>query len=116
VTSDAALRRDIRLLGDLLGRVMVEQEGDELLAREEEIRLVSRRARESGDPALRVRLARAVAELDLERQTKILRAFTLFFQLANLAEQHHRVRRRRDKDGTVERIAIKSGQPIPRVR
>ncbi len=96
MTPDAPLRRDVRLLGDLLGRVMVEQEGEELLAQEEEIRRVSRRARETGDPAVRAELARAVGELDLERQTKILRAFTLFFQLANLAEQQHRVRRRRD--------------------
>ena len=96
MTSDAPLRRDVRLLGDLLGRVMVEQEGEELLAQEEEIRRVSRRARETDDPAVRAELARAVGELDLERQTKILRAFTLFFQLANLAEQQHRVRRRRD--------------------
>ena len=86
----------MRLLGDLLGRVMVEQEGEELLAREEEIRQVSRRARDSGDPEVREELARAVGELDLGQQTKILRAFTLYFQLANLAEQHHRVRRRRD--------------------
>jgi phosphoenolpyruvate carboxylase len=96
MATDAPLRRDVRLLGDLLGRVMVEQEGEELLAREEEIRHVSRRARETGDPAVRAELARAVAGLDLEEQTKILRAFTLFFQLANLAEQQHRVRRRRD--------------------
>ncbi len=96
MTSDAPLRRDVRLLGDLLGRVMVEQEGEELLAQEEEIRRVSRRARETGDPAVRDELARAVGELGLDRQTKILRAFTLFFQLANLAEQQHRIRRRRD--------------------
>jgi phosphoenolpyruvate carboxylase len=96
MATDAPLRRDVRLLGDLLGRVMVEQEGEGLLAREEEIRLVSRRARESGDPEARVELARAVGALDLEEQTTILRAFTLFFQLANIAEQHHRIRRRRD--------------------
>jgi phosphoenolpyruvate carboxylase len=96
MATDAPLRRDVRLLGDLLGRVMVEQEGEELLAREEEIRSVSRRARESGDPEVRAELARAVAGLDLEQQTRILRAFTLFFQLANIAEQHHRIRRRRD--------------------
>lgn len=95
MTPDAPLRRDVRLFGDLLGRVMVEQEGEELLAQEEEIRRVSRRARETGDPAVRAELAAAVGTLDLDRQTKILRAFTLFFQLANLAEQHHRVRRRR---------------------
>jgi phosphoenolpyruvate carboxylase len=96
MATDAPLRRDVRLLGDLLGRVMVEQEGEELLAQEEEIRRISRRARETGDPEVRAELARAVSQLDLERQTKILRAFTLFFQLANLAEQQHRVRRRRD--------------------
>jgi phosphoenolpyruvate carboxylase len=96
MATDAPLRRDVRLLGDLLGRVMVEQEGEGLLAREEEIRLVSRRARESGDPETRAELARAVGALDLDVQTKILRAFTLFFQLANIAEQHHRIRRRRD--------------------
>ena len=96
MATDAPLRRDVRLLGDLLGRVMVEQEGEDLLAREEEIRRVSRRARESGDREVRTELARAVGRLDLEQQTKILRAFALFFQLANIAEQQHRVRRRRD--------------------
>jgi phosphoenolpyruvate carboxylase len=98
VTTDAPLRRNVRLLGDLLGRVIVEQEGPELLALEEEIRLLSRRARESGDPGLRTRLAETVAGLGLGRQTTILRAFTLYFQLANLAEQHHRVRRRREAE------------------
>ena len=96
MATDAPLRRDVRLLGDLLGRVMVEQEGEDLLAREEEIRHVSRRARETGDPEVRAELARAVGGLDLDQQTKILRAFTLYFQLANIAEQHHRIRRRRD--------------------
>jgi phosphoenolpyruvate carboxylase len=96
MATDAPLRRDVRLLGEILGRVMVEQEGEELLEQEEEIRRVSRRARETGDPEVRAELSRAVAALDLERQTKILRAFTLFFQLANIAEQQHRVRRRRD--------------------
>jgi phosphoenolpyruvate carboxylase len=94
--ADAPLRRDVRLLGDLLGQVMVEQEGEELLAREEEIRQLSRRAREEGSPELREELARVVGALDVEGQTKILRAFTLYFQLANIAEQHHRLRRRRE--------------------
>ena len=80
MATDAPLRRDVRLLGDLLGRVMVEQEGEELLAREEEIRRVSRRARESADPTVRSELASAVGELDLEQQTKILRAFALFLK------------------------------------
>ena len=94
--ADAPQRRDVRLLGDLLGQVMVEQEGQELLAREEEIRGLSRRAREEASPELRDELAAVVGALDVDGQTKILRAFTLYFQLANIAEQHHRLRRRRE--------------------
>ena len=93
--ADNPLRRDIRLLGEILGRVLVEQGGASLLADEERIRELSRRARASGRSGPRSRLAAAVAELPLERQTEVLRAFSLYFQLANLAEQHHRLRRRR---------------------
>jgi phosphoenolpyruvate carboxylase len=94
VSTDAPLRRDIRLLGDLLGLVLVEQEGEELLAEEERIRLLSREARERHGASSRSELDEAVRGLDLERQAKVLRAFGLYFQLANIAEQHHRLRRR----------------------
>jgi phosphoenolpyruvate carboxylase len=92
---EAPLRRDVRLLGEILGRVLVEQEGEELLADEERVRALSRKARRSGRPGARADLAAAVGELPLERQSQVLRAFGLYFQLANLAEQHHRLRRRR---------------------
>ena len=93
---EAALRRDVRLLGETLGRVLVEQGGKGLLHDEERIRELSRRARASGSAAARSRLADAVASLALERQGEVLRAFSMYFQLANLAEQHHRLRRRRE--------------------
>ena len=92
---EAPLRRDVRLLGEILGRVLVEQEGEELLADEERIRALSRKARQARRPGPRSDLAAAVRELPLERQAHVLRAFGLYFQLANLAEQHHRLRRRR---------------------
>ena len=91
--AEAPLRRDVRLLGEILGRVLVEQDGEELLDTEERIRALSRAARGG---AARDDLRRAVRELDLDRQAAVLRAFALYFQLANLAEQHHRLRRRRD--------------------
>ena len=93
---EAPLRRDIRLLGEILGRVLVEQEGEELLADVERIRGLSRKARRAGRPGPRSELAAAVRDLPLERQGDVLRAFGLYFQLANLAEQHHRLRRRRE--------------------
>ncbi len=90
--ADAQLRANVRLLGDVLGGVLVEQEGDQLLDLEERLRALARRARETGD---RAELEATVRSLDLERQAVVLRAFGLFFQLANIAEQHHRLRRRR---------------------
>ncbi len=92
IDADAPLRRDVRLLGDILGRVLVEQEGQDLLEAEERIRHLSRAAR-AGAP--RDELREAVRALDPDRQAAVLRAFALYFQLANLAEQHHRLRRRR---------------------
>ena len=38
---------------------------------------------------------RTIAQLDVETQAIVLRAFTMYFHLANISEQHHRVRRRR---------------------
>ena len=95
MNAEAPLRRDVRLLGEVLGRVLVEQEGEELLAEVERVRLLSRDARQSGDPERGAALAESVRALPLERQALVARAFGLYFQLANLAEQHHRVRRRR---------------------
>ncbi len=87
------LRRDVRLLGSLLGQVLVDQEGEEFLATEELIRASAREAREIGDPT---GVREAVQALAPERQATMLRAFALYFQLANTAEQHHRLRRRRE--------------------
>ena len=93
VHADSPLRRDVRLLGDLLGRVLVEQEGEDLLEDVERVRALAREARK-GAPLDELRAA--VGALPLARQASVLRAFGLYFQLANVAEQHHRVRRRRE--------------------
>jgi phosphoenolpyruvate carboxylase len=72
---------------------------------EERIRGLARRARETGD---RSKLEETIRALDLEQQVVVLRAFSLFFQLANLAEQHHRLRRRRqyEHEGRVPRESL----------
>ena len=93
MSADMSLRANVRLLGDLLGRVLVEQEGSELLEDEERVRALARAAREGGS---RDELREAVGHLGLERRASVLRAFALFFQLVNIAEQHHRIRRRRE--------------------
>ena len=105
MSADTALRANVRLLGDLLGRVLVEQEGQGLLDEEERIRALARDARTGGS---RGALGDAVAALGPERQGAVLRAFALFFQLVNIAEQHHRIRRRREyeAEGRVPRESL----------
>ena len=92
--AESPLRANVRLLGGLLGRVLVEQEGEELFALEERIRALARDVRTGRRE--RSALAEAVRGLDVEAQGTVQRAFALFFQLANIAEQHHRLRRRRE--------------------
>ena len=104
-TADAPLRANVRLLGDVLGNVLVEQEGEELLVLEEQIRGLARDARETGE---RAELEETIGALSLEQQAAVLRAFSIFFQLANIAEQHHRLRRRRqyEHEGRVPRESL----------
>ncbi len=105
MSADTALRANVRLLGDLLGRVLVEQEGQGLLDDEERIRSLARDARAAGS---RTALGAAVAALGLERQAAVQRSFALFFQLVNIAEQHHRIRRRREyeAEGRIPRESL----------
>jgi phosphoenolpyruvate carboxylase len=99
------LRRDVRLLGDLLGRTLVEQEDETLLADVEHVRALARGARQGaqGDE-----LRAAVEALPLDRQASVLRAFALYFTLANVAEQHNRIRRRREyaREGQMQRESL----------
>ncbi len=103
--ADAGLRANVRLLGDLLGRVLVEQEGQDVLDLVERVRALSRWARRTGE---RAGLEETIAGLPLERQATVLRAFGIFFQLANIAEQHHRIRRRRayELEGRIPRESL----------
>ena len=78
------LRRDIRELGELLGRALVRQEGPELFRLVERVRQMIR-----SEPQA---TASVLAELDSETATKLVRAFLMYFHLANVAEQVHRGR------------------------
>ncbi len=94
---DAPLRANVRLLGEILGRVLTEQEGEDVLRLEERIRLLARLGRRGDEGASRG-LEETIAALDVEAQAVVLRAFTLYFHLANIAEQHHRIRRRHEAE------------------
>ena len=80
----AALRADIRRLGNLLGESLVRQEGPELLGLVEEVR---RLARSRPDD-----LSGVLEQLDLPTAARLSRAFGTYFHLANVTEQVHRAR------------------------
>ena len=97
---DEPLRRDINLLGRLLGRILIEQEGKNLFETEEEVRLLCKRLRFDYDPELDARLKLRIDGLGVEELRKIVRAFSVYFQLVNIAERYHRVRRRRQYESS----------------
>ena len=73
---DEPLRRDINLLGRVLGQVLIEQEGRGLFETEEEIRLLCKRLRFDYDPELDGRLSELIEGLDPEDLSRIVRAFS----------------------------------------
>ncbi|GAB3488023.1 phosphoenolpyruvate carboxylase [Flexivirga lutea] len=86
------LREDIRLLGGILGEVIRDQEGEEVLALVEEARTRAFAVRRREEH--REEFAAIFDGLPTKRAMKIVRAFSLFALLANLAEDLHRERRR----------------------
>ncbi len=97
---DEPLRRDINLLGRVLGRVLLEQEGKSLFDAEEEIRLLCKRLRSDYDPGLEERLKRRIEASSPGELRLIVRAFSVYFQLVNIAERYHRIRRRRQYESS----------------
>ena len=81
-TDDLELRSDVRRLGDLLGQSLVRQESPELLALVETVR---KAVREGNG-------AQALEDLTDEEEILLVRAFSTYFHLANVAEQVHRAR------------------------
>ena len=97
---DEPLRRDINLLGRVLGQVLIEQEGKGLFGAEEEVRLLCKRLRFDYDPELDGRLKRRIEKMGPGELGRIVRAFSVYFQLVNIAERYHRVRRRRQYEAS----------------
>lgn len=93
------LRRDVRSLGILLGRVLVEQEGEAFFDVVENLRRLLIQHREPGAPSeldrLMARAREMIRDLSVEDAYRVTKAFAIYFELTNLAETNHRKRRRR---------------------
>src|SRR6202171_6273342 len=110
----AALRREVRLLGDLLGEVLAEYGGPELLSDVEQLRHTVIAARDSDldDRAA----ASLVASWPIERAEHVARAFTCYFQLVNLAEDRHRARALRERDRGDEPLKESLAEAVAEIR
>ena len=95
---DERLQEDIRLLGRILGDTVREQEGDAVFDIVEHVRQTAVRFARDGDPAARTELADLLDPLPRDTTQAVVRAFSYFLQLANIAEDEHHIRRRRAHD------------------
>ncbi|MDR2325249.1 MAG: phosphoenolpyruvate carboxylase [Acidovorax sp.] len=91
---DQPLIDDIRLLGRLLGDVIREQEGDAAYELVEQVRQLSVAFRRNEDQAADKQLKKLLKGLSGDQTVSVIRAFTYFSHLANLAEDQHHIRRR----------------------
>ncbi|MGF7050433.1 phosphoenolpyruvate carboxylase [Paenibacillus sp. DS2015] len=105
--SNNLLRRDVRFLGNILGEVLVHQGGNELLDIVEKIRETSKSLRSVFLPELFADFKETIETLKPDTRHQVIRAFAIYFQLVNIAEQNHRIRRKRD----YERSAGDTVQP-----
>jgi phosphoenolpyruvate carboxylase len=92
---DQPLREDIRLLGRLLGDTVREQEGADVFDRVEQIRQLALRIHRDDDSTARAELDAVLRGLPRERTNMVVRAFSYFSHLANIAEDQHHIRRSR---------------------
>jgi phosphoenolpyruvate carboxylase len=112
------LAMEVRLLGALLGQVIAEQAGDATLELVERIRRSAIALRRGDDPAIRERLEAELDGLGLGATESVVTAFSLYFQLVNLAEARGRVRtlRRRERAARDGLLDDSVGEAIARMR
>ncbi len=110
--SSLPLRRDVKLLGNILGEILLNHGGPELLEKVEDIRLMCKSLRNQFDQEVYSALKEEITKLDQPMRQQLIRAFSMYFHLINAAEQNHRIRRRKEyhlqDESTVQPGSIES--------
>lgn len=110
--SSLPLRRDVKLLGQMLGEILVNHVGTELFDKVEKIRMMCKSLRNEYDKEIYLDLKEEIANLSSPMRRQIIRAFSMYFHLINAAELNHRIRRRRQyhlqDDKNVQPASIES--------
>ncbi len=97
------MRADVRMLGSLLGQVLRESGSRGLYDDVERLRIATIQAYTDETPEAFARAAAIADSFTVERADEVARAFTAYFHLVNLAEEHQRVRILRERDGRPDR-------------
>src|ERR1700676_3376058 len=100
IEADARLREDIRLLGRILGDTVRDQEGADVFDLVERIRQTSIRFHRDEDKLARRELETTLDSMSTSDTVRIVRAFSYFSHLANIAEDQNNIRQMRGKPGT----------------
>lgn len=107
------LRNDVRMLGEFLGRVIRESGGDDLFDDVERVRALTIRAHDEQDLTALTEAEELVDSFSIERAQQVARAFTCYFHLANLAEEHHRVRVLRAREAELPAGELMQDDSLP---
>lgn len=109
IDNNTLLRKDVKMLGNILGEILVIHGGKELLEKVETIREMTKSIRQEFDVNTYQSLKKEISSLKPPMRQQVIRAFSTYFHLVNIAEQNHRIRRRRQyllKEGTSQSFSI----------
>ncbi|MCL6445177.1 MAG: phosphoenolpyruvate carboxylase [Alicyclobacillus sp.] len=98
---ESALRRDIRILGNLLGEVLISQCGPHVFESVERIRAAAKDLRSDASEVNRAAFRAVIASIPASHRDHVIHAFSVYFQLVNIAEQNHRLRRRKEYERSI---------------
>lgn len=99
LVKDKLLRRQVKLFGNILGEILREHAGQRVFAAVEALRKGHISLRKQESVTKRSRLSRLIESLDAETLTHVVRAFSIYFSLVNIAEESFsHIQRRKDED------------------
>ena len=90
------LRKEVKMLGNILGEILIYQGGQELFDTVEKIRTMCKSLRLHVEDETYRTLKKEIERLNPEMRMQVIKAFSVYFHLINAAEQNHRIRRKRE--------------------
>jgi len=106
-----SLQNDVNMLGNILGEILVLHGGKELFDKVETIRKMTKSIRKEFNKETYQALKKEISSLQPPMRQQVIRAFSIYFHLINVAEQNHRIRRRHQyllEEGTSQPFSLEN--------